>query len=113
MIDSSASPSLFRPDDGRQSGGVQTPTQSNSTVEIVCRALSLLSDIYVDAEVCWNDYLELKEWLPISLGLTWSLFSGVPRVQRQNDRFVRKDHQTGMVMASAEGRANLEFREAT
>ena len=113
MIDSSASPPLFRPDDdGRQSGGVQASTQSNITVEIVCRALSLLADIYVDAEACWNDYPELREWLPISLALTWSLSSGVPRVQRQNDRVLRKDPQTGMVTASAEGRANLEFREA-
>ena len=112
MIDSSASPSLFRPDDGRQSGGVQAPTQSNNTVETVCRALSLLSDIYVDAEVCWNDFLELREWLPMSLGLTWSLSSGVPRGHLHNDRFLRKHHQTGMVTVSADGRANLEFREA-
>ena len=54
----------------------------------------------------------MREWLPISLGLTWSLSSGVLRGQRQNDRFLRKDHQTGMVTASAESGVNLEFREA-
>ena len=112
MIDSSESPSLFRPGGSRQSGGVQAPTHPQSTVEIVCRALSLLSDTYVDAEACWNDYLELRDWLPISVGLTWSLSSGVPRGQRQNDRFLRKDHQTGMVTVSAEGRPYWEYREA-
>ena len=112
MIDSSASPSLFRPDDGHQSGGVQASTQSNSNVEIVCRALSLLSDTYVDAEACWNDYLELRDWLPVNLGLKWSLSSGVPRGQWHKDKVFHKDHQTGMVTASGEGSANLEFREA-
>ena len=112
MIDSSASPSLFRPNDGHQSGEVQASTQSNSNVEIVCRALSLLSDTYVDAEACWNDYLGLGDWLPSNLGFNWSLSSGIPRRQWQNDRFFHKDHQTGMVTASAEGGANVEFTEA-
>ena len=112
MIESSASPSLFRPDDERRSGGVIASTESSGTLEVVCRTLSLLSDTYVDAEACWNDYLELRDWLPISLGLTWSLSSGVPRTQQQNDRFLRKDHQTGMVSVSAGGLASLEFREA-
>ena len=112
MIDSSALPSLFRPGDGRQSGGVHPSTQSNSNVEFVCQVLSLLSDVYVDAEACWNDYVELRDWLPISLGFQWSLSSGVPRKQWQNDRFFHKDHQTGMLTASGEGGANLEFREA-
>ena len=112
IIDSSASPSLFHPDDGLQRDSVQASTQSNSTVEVVCHLFSLLSDIHVDAEACWNDYVELRDWLPINIGFRWSLSSGVPRGQSENNKFFRKDHQTDMFTASTDVGANLKFREA-
>ena len=109
MIESSASPSLFRPGDEHQNGTVKVSTDSNVNVESICQALSLLSDTYVDAEVCWNDYLELEDWVPPSVSCRWSLSSGIPRPRWQDDRSLRNDRHTGIISTSVSGGDNLQF----
>lgn len=112
VIDSSVSPPLFRPNDDDGRNKIRALTQFGGDAEIVCQALSLLSDVYVDAEACWNDYLHLGDWLPSNLGFQWSLSSGIPRHRWQNGRLLHKNQENDKFTVSGGGGANLEYPES-
>ncbi len=72
-IDSEVKPALFRPETKPSAQDIQVKPIGGVNIAIVCQALSLESDDYVDAGLYWNDYQELDAF---SLGVdetTWSM----------------------------------------
>ena len=111
-IDMVASPALFRPLGDRQNDEVQVATSSNSNVELVLHALSLVSDADVGAKTCWNDYQEFADWFPSDLGIIWSETSGGPEYWGQINKVIRKDRRTGVITVWSDEAQEAEFKEA-
>ena len=60
-IDCTATPALFRPPPIKQSPDIQVESVPNIGINEVFQALSLESDIHVDAGFFWEDYLGLED----------------------------------------------------
>lgn len=112
VIDTVASPTLFRPLGDRRNDEVQAAASSNINVELVLHALSLVLDADVGAKTCWNDYQELADWFPSDLGIVWSETSGGPEYRGQVNRVIRKDGRTGVITVGTDDAKNAEFKEA-
>ena len=78
-VDSEATPPLFRPGPD----GVRNPVQASSKciadVDVVCEALALESDDFVDVAFKWNDYSrtagDIPYWQQFNLGAVWVQFA--------------------------------------
>ena len=90
----SASPALFRPEEGKVEATVQSRTEKNVDLNVVCDALSLQANCYVSQSFLWAEYEEvapfsLKDWQ------TWSL--GTNSFERARLKSIGTNFDTGAV----------------
>ena len=90
----SASPALFRPEAGKVKATVQSCTEKNINLNVVCDALSLQANCYVSQSFLWTEYEEaapfsLKDWQ------TWSL--GTNSFERARWKRIKTEFDTGAV----------------
>ena len=60
VVDSTASPALFRPQADRSEQNVRAASKLKLNISTFCQALSLSSNSYVDLVFCWHDYQDLE-----------------------------------------------------
>ena len=101
-IESTASPPLFRPSTDPMRQNVQAFSEPDVDVAIVCEALSLESNSFVDAAFYWNDYEELWAFSLSDENLCWS--SGNARVRgRPKPTGSRTSSHTGVTTLLPKG----------
>ena len=99
-VESEATPPLFRPGPDGVRHPVQASSRSIADIDVVCEALALESDGFVDIAFLWNDFDELREIFPGGNRSTWGLSTSRLRSQWRSGWNENTNLQTGVVTVS-------------
>lgn len=104
-VDHSAAPALFRPGDKESVRGTRATAVPGAGEDVVCQALALETDAFVEVAMSWNDFGDLDAFHRRSGERTWSRGGAHFRGALGAGSSLRTDFRTGVT--------TLTFRHPT